>query len=1174
MIVLAVGKGLPIVVNCSVSGVDTEKAWCREGQKLLSSLPPRLVSHPHPPILPQALTAITAAACTLATPASDTCHTNETNRKVPVPIQNALRVILSNGALKSDPSLDHESKSTSTDLRASPRRPTDSRSSPKPKGSRVSKVTPARAVQKSPNEGVVKEESEAVKPRPSSPKTGPDQGKMYSQLESLLCEEQMNPTSMPVAAAASEEDKMETGNRESSASPLHPHGGRVCVVDDTLPCQSSSSQEGEETESGDGVNEAGKTISDLISRISRKRQRSPILAAEIPQVKKATPTDPGRKPGSEVKARVTVSPLVARTAAAMTTKASMSPVGSKPSAQGSLKVTPTSRALSILKAVANSKNSSPAANKALTTAAAKLMSRASSPSKSVQGSGSSGVQVIPISNQTDPALNQAIETLNKALSSLSKAGISLKASATASLISKKTSSSSSQLRRPVQVVPTTTGNPLPGSGVPLEKNTIQQKPPVSVAMSTQLTQLQTSQPLLKPPKSLPLDSKASESAGQTTTAQRTEGKPQEGMSTIEVKKDKNSESGSHNIFLSHKLPVPYSDSPLPSVSTATPHKPLLPATPHEPLIQATPHEPLLPATPHKPLLPATPHEPLLPAKPQTFEDHSTQFNVAPPRLDVAPPIDKTPPTSSVASAMNTVPVCAQAQPEQDSTSQSSPSSSKQELSVDPLPVPCDGLSSQSGPLASSLPTITPDVTKLPAHAAHTSSQTPPLPCSANGTASSEPSVSHLSSTSAAQEHRKLQPENLHCPQLFTPPQQHVSQVLPAAGAASAPVHLRVLPTAGGASAPEHPQVLPTAGASAPEHPQVLPTAGASAPVHLQVLPTAGASAPVHLQVLPSAEGASAPVPQVLPKAGASAPVPQVLPKAGAAAPIPQVLPKAGAAAPIPQVLPKAGAAAPVPRVLPSAGVLGPVRPQVLPTAGAAAPLPQVLPTVGASASAHPQVLPSAGVVGDGCTDKDLSMEVGPSLNISELIQDASDSTVSSLASQLVGLEIPLLNMDLMSLFQPPTPNSPASSLPLFSPPLEQPLRSDPGDTSQLDFAGHKVHTTGPVGASQPSAVSDDPVPIAVPLSGDPIPTRTLSDDPVPTAPLESSEPILEISTLATSKDVVGSSGQGDSAASPSTEYLDLDINSLMDPSKLLEDIPEDMAKSIQTIVQLDEQTWK
>jgi len=30
----------------------------------------------------------------------------------------------------------------------------------------------------------------------------------------------------------------------------------------------------------------------------------------------------------------------------------------------------------------------------------------------------------------------------------------------------------------------------------------------------------------------------------------------------------------------------------------------------------------------------------------------------------------------------------------------------------------------------------------------------------------------------------------------------------------------------------------------------------------------------------------------------------------------------------------------------------------------------------------------------------------------------------------------------------------------------------------------------------------------------------------------------------------------------------------MDPSKLLEDIPEDMAKSIQTIVQLEEQAWK
>ncbi len=44
-----------------------------------------------------------------------------------------------------------------------------------------------------------------------------------------------------------------------------------------------------------------------------------------------------------------------------------------------------------------------------------------------------------------------------------------------------------------------------------------------------------------------------------------------------------------------------------------------------------------------------------------------------------------------------------------------------------------------------------------------------------------------------------------------------------------------------------------------------------------------------------------------------------------------------------------------------------------------------------------------------------------------------------------------------------------------------------------------------------------------------------------------------------------------------SEYLDLtDIGSLMgmgDDSKLLEGISEDMAQSIQTLVQLDQQTW-
>ena len=51
----------------------------------------------------------------------------------------------------------------------------------------------------------------------------------------------------------------------------------------------------------------------------------------------------------------------------------------------------------------------------------------------------------------------------------------------------------------------------------------------------------------------------------------------------------------------------------------------------------------------------------------------------------------------------------------------------------------------------------------------------------------------------------------------------------------------------------------------------------------------------------------------------------------------------------------------------------------------------------------------------------------------------------------------------------------------------------------------------------------------------------------------------------------------DDLVSPATNYLDLtDIGSLMktaDDSKLLEGIPEDMAKSIQTLAQLDEQTW-
>ena len=199
-------------------------------------------------------------------------------------------------------------------------------------------------------------------------------------------------------------------------------------------------------------------------------------------------------------------------------------------------------------------------------------------------------------------------------------------------------------------------------------------------------------------------------------------------------------------------------------------------------------------------------------------------------------------------------------------------------------------------------------------------------------------------------------------------------------------------------------------------------------------------------------------------------------------------------------------------------------------------------------------------------EKSGSLEVPSStLNISELIEDTSDSAVSSLASQLAGLEnaIPLLNMDIMSFLHPATPDSPVPTggLPIFP------------STPALPVSGAPTAVT----TSLHSVVQDSSAAVtlsSVKGSPDMQPPLGMCDNPLPSS--LASQPVVEISTLATSKDVPDSvTGQGNPiAASSPAEYLDLDISSLIDPTKLLEGIPEDMAKSIQTIVQLDEETWK
>lgn len=204
-------------------------------------------------------------------------------------------------------------------------------------------------------------------------------------------------------------------------------------------------------------------------------------------------------------------------------------------------------------------------------------------------------------------------------------------------------------------------------------------------------------------------------------------------------------------------------------------------------------------------------------------------------------------------------------------------------------------------------------------------------------------------------------------------------------------------------------------------------------------------------------------------------------------------------------------------------------------------------------------------------------EVGasPDLIISDLIQDTSDLAVSSLASQL-GLEnaTPLLNLDFMSFLQPSTPGS-SDSVSTFSlPPDMSSLNIDPPAVSHLSspldilsphlsspLIPHPLNSSTVWTSEQGACTSSILITQSDSLSAcHPSISNTKPSPPGVTTPTASA-----------------SSGQGDLVNPSPVEYLDLmDIGSLMgsaDGSKLLEGIPEDMAKSIQTIVQLDEQTW-
>ncbi len=182
--------------------------------------------------------------------------------------------------------------------------------------------------------------------------------------------------------------------------------------------------------------------------------------------------------------------------------------------------------------------------------------------------------------------------------------------------------------------------------------------------------------------------------------------------------------------------------------------------------------------------------------------------------------------------------------------------------------------------------------------------------------------------------------------------------------------------------------------------------------------------------------------------------------------------------------------------------------------------------------------------------------------ISDLISDTSDSAVNSLANQL-GLEDvnpSLLNLsDFMSIIQPTTPNASIMS------PLTQ-AESPSSTSTQFD---HFPQFQPPPPSSSQAFPQEPPS-----FPKGPPPLLRPSELHLVCSP-NSSSPASVAMVIPVSKPSE-TTPIGDVMTTPPPDYLDLtDIGSLMedtDPSELLDGMSEDMAKSIQTLVQLD-QAW-
>lgn len=223
------------VLTHSVSGVETDKAWHREGQKLSSTTKPRLVAHHTSPHVHQILAATASAGCIMTAQAEALAAIggggNDT-KKFPNSIQNALRKIMSQNPRKNQQqqppfASPATSSHTNTVLPAS------------------KNLFEAEATDKS----VVVARVADGKLKPSSKSDSSGKGKSYSQLASLLCEEYL--VQRPEAKMEQEEKKENSTSHTISVKPrplLTPslpvlaHNDRVRVdkKEDTLPSGESS----------------------------------------------------------------------------------------------------------------------------------------------------------------------------------------------------------------------------------------------------------------------------------------------------------------------------------------------------------------------------------------------------------------------------------------------------------------------------------------------------------------------------------------------------------------------------------------------------------------------------------------------------------------------------------------------------------------------------------------------------------------------------------------------------------------------------------------------------------------------------------------------------------------------------------------------------------------------